>query len=151
FDRHVGVFDIARLLKSLPKSAQRLRESVGRLAVEEPDHRDRRLLRARRDWPRCRSAYQRDELAPPDHSITSSAVGEQRKWNFQASRRTPAAEQRDELAAFHSMISSAADTIAGGISRLSVFAFLRLMTNSILVGSMTGRSPGFSPFRIRPV
>src|SRR5262249_52879515 len=34
-----------------------------------------RLLRARREWPRCcRSAEQRDELAPLHHSITSSAV-----------------------------------------------------------------------------
>src|SRR5215472_17487056 len=30
-------------------------------------------LRARRDRPRRRAADQRDELAPPDHSITSSA------------------------------------------------------------------------------
>jgi hypothetical protein len=31
------------------------------------------LLRARRDRPRRRAAEKRDELAPPDHSITSSA------------------------------------------------------------------------------
>ena len=30
------------------------------------------LLRARREWPRCCAADERDELAPP-HSITSSA------------------------------------------------------------------------------
>ena len=42
-------------------------------AAEEADHRHRRLLRARRERPRCRRATeQRDELAPP-HSITSSA------------------------------------------------------------------------------
>src|SRR5262245_39096569 len=33
----------------------------------------RRLLRPRRDRPRRLAAEQRDELAPPDHSITSSA------------------------------------------------------------------------------
>src|SRR5262249_17735693 len=41
--------------------------------AEKPDHWHRRLLRARRQWPRRhRAAEQRDELAPP-HSITSSA------------------------------------------------------------------------------
>ena len=33
-------------------------------AVEEPDHRQRRLLRARQERPRRRTAQQRDELAP---------------------------------------------------------------------------------------
>src|SRR5262245_57893935 len=33
----------------------------------------RRLLRARRERPRGRAAEQRDEVAPPHHSITSSA------------------------------------------------------------------------------
>src|SRR6516162_121866 len=31
------------------------------------------LLRARREWPRHRAAEQRYEIAPPHHSITSSA------------------------------------------------------------------------------
>src|SRR5262245_29663219 len=35
--------------------------------------RHRRLLRPRRERPRRRAAEQRDELATPDHSITSSA------------------------------------------------------------------------------
>src|SRR5262249_22836537 len=40
--------------------------------VPDPGH-SRRLLRACREWPRCRrAAEKRDELAPP-HSITSSA------------------------------------------------------------------------------
>jgi hypothetical protein len=42
-------------------------------AVEESNHRHRRLLHARRKRPRCRAAEQRDERAPL-HSITSSAV-----------------------------------------------------------------------------
>src|SRR6516165_7196266 len=42
--------------------------------MEEPDHRHRRLLRARRERPRgSRAAKQRYELAPAAHSITSSA------------------------------------------------------------------------------
>ena len=39
----------------------RLRRAMWR---EEPDHRHRRLLRARRERPRRRAAEQRDELAP---------------------------------------------------------------------------------------
>ena len=35
-------------------------------AVEKPDHRHRRLLRARRHRPRRRAAQQRGELAPID-------------------------------------------------------------------------------------
>src|SRR5262245_56426596 len=43
-------------------------------ASNKPDHRHLRLLRTRRDRPsRRRAAEQRDELAAPDHSITSSA------------------------------------------------------------------------------
>ena len=50
----------------------------------------------------------------------------------------------------YSMTSSARASIAGAISRPSVFAVLVLMTNSNFVGWITGRSAGFSPLRIRP-
>src|SRR5262245_18351054 len=46
--------------------------SVGSGMIEKADHRQRRLLRARRERPRSRTAEQRDEVAP-FHSITSSA------------------------------------------------------------------------------
>jgi hypothetical protein len=39
-----------------------------RLKAEKSDHGHRRLLRARRERPRCRAAEQRDELAPSDES-----------------------------------------------------------------------------------
>src|SRR5262249_33454054 len=45
---------------------------LSRGGMEEPDHRQCRLLRPRRERPRDRAAEQRDELAP-FHSITSSA------------------------------------------------------------------------------
>src|SRR5262249_40603448 len=64
------------------------------------------------------------------------------------SRRAP--EQRDELATLHSITSSARADSAGGISRRSALAVLRLITNSNLVGCCTGRSAGFAPLRIRP-
>jgi hypothetical protein len=41
-----------------------MREAVRRRAPKEPDHRHRRLLRARRQRPRrCRAPEKRDELA----------------------------------------------------------------------------------------
>src|SRR5215472_882032 len=76
FDRHILTLDIAGFVQAL---AERCRErDVPRSyrAVEKPDHRDCRLLRARREGPRSRAAEQRDELAPfhlRGHSITSSA------------------------------------------------------------------------------
>jgi hypothetical protein len=48
----------------MAKCAQTVRERVRRCGFEEPDHRHRRLLRARRERPSsCRAAKQRDELA----------------------------------------------------------------------------------------
>src|SRR5262249_28048058 len=73
-DRHVLALDIAGVLQALAKSAKRLRESLGRLHVEESDHRRRLLLRARRERPRGRSAAEQcDEVAAGAHSMTSSA------------------------------------------------------------------------------
>ena len=73
FDRHVPALDIAGFAQALAERAHTVRVPVRRCAAEEPDHRHRRLLRARRERPRRRrAAEQRDELAPP-HSITSSA------------------------------------------------------------------------------
>jgi hypothetical protein len=54
----------ASFLQTAVKSTQSIRDCVARLAVEEPDHRHRRLLRPRRERPRHRAAEQRDELAP---------------------------------------------------------------------------------------
>src|SRR5262249_59854760 len=56
-----------------------------------------------------------------------------------------AAEQRDELAPPHSIISSARANNVAGTSIPSPFAVLRLITSSYLVGACTGMSAGFSP------
>src|SRR6516165_7149882 len=61
------------------------------------------------------------------------------------------ADQRDELAPVHSITSSAWESRVAGISMPSVLAVCRLMTNSNLLARATGRSAGFSPFRMRPV
>src|SRR5262245_11055587 len=67
---------------------------------------------------------------------------------FERPRRR-AAEQRDELAPFHSITSSARASTDDGISSPSALAVLRLTTSSYLVGACTGRSAGFSPLRMR--
>ena len=51
----------------------------------------------------------------------------------------------------HSITSSAKVRSLGGISIPSAFEVLRLITNSNLVGCITGRSFGLIPFRILPV
>src|SRR5215471_394886 len=65
--------------------------------------------------------------------------------------RRRAAEQRDELAARHSITSPAMASSPGGKLRPNALAVLRLITNSNLTDRKTGRSAGFSPLRIRPV
>src|SRR5262245_6061449 len=65
--------------------------------------------------------------------------------------RGRAAEQRDELAARHSITSSASESRLSEILTPSALAVLRLITVSNLVGCNTGRSAGFAPLRIRAV
>src|SRR5262249_40174649 len=60
------------------------------------------------------------------------------------------AEQHDELAALHSITSSASASNPGGIVNLSVLAVFRLMRNSNLDGTSIGSSLGLTPLRMRP-
>src|SRR5262249_60699602 len=62
-----------------------------------------------------------------------------------------AAEQRDELAAFHSITSSASASTFAGTMRPSILAVEALMTSSNLLDCTTGKSAGFAPLRMRPV
>src|SRR5262249_53161410 len=74
FDRDVPTIDVAGFLQALAERGYEMRSVGERRAAEESDYRHRRLLRARRERPRCsRAAEERDELASLDHSITSSA------------------------------------------------------------------------------
>ena len=59
-----------------------------------------------------------------------------------------AAQQRDELAASHSITSSARASSDGGTVTPIAFAVLRLMISSNLVGCSTGSSAGLIPCRI---
>src|SRR5262249_26441128 len=64
-------------------------------------------------------------------------------------RCCPTAVQRDELALFHSITSSASCCKCRGTLMPNAFAVLRLITSSYLVGACTGSSAGFAPLGIR--
>src|SRR5262249_20136729 len=74
-DRHRAPVDPTELAQSLHERAGPKSPAQGRARAEEADSRQRLyLLRAHCQRPRGhRAAEQRDELASPDHSITSSA------------------------------------------------------------------------------
>jgi len=59
------------------------------------------------------------------------------------------AEQRNEVAARHSITSSARTSSGGGTSSPSALAALRLISSSNFVGCWIGKSAGFSPLRMR--
>src|SRR6516165_1861068 len=115
-DYHVLAFDVAGFGQPPTERGRRARPAFGRPTVNEGDHGRGRLLRPRRYLLSHRPATEkRDEVAPPHHSITSSARSK----------------------------------IDCGTVRPSALAVLRFTAISNLVGSCTGRSPGFSPRRMR--
>src|SRR5262245_41781009 len=73
FDCDTASFNVASGIEALAECSRQRCKGTRRAGVKEPDHRHRRLLRARRERPRRRrAAEQRDELAAL-HSTTSSA------------------------------------------------------------------------------
>src|SRR5262249_38924979 len=84
-------------------------------------------------WGMC------DEANTP-HSCCLLRPG--REWR----RGRRSAEQRDELAALHSITPSASCWRCKGTSRPSALALFRLMTSSNLVGSSIGISDALLPF-----
>src|SRR5262245_30922560 len=85
-DRHVLAVYVAGFLQSLAKRGYVERILLRRCAVEEPDHRHRRLLRPRRQRPRGRAADQRDELAsshgaPASRGITTPGRTTITQWS----------------------------------------------------------------------
>src|SRR5262249_26716368 len=86
-------------------------------------------------------------------ALAQEADGRQPPRLLRARRERPsccrAAEQGDELAPFHSITSSARASSVFGTIRSSALAVFKLISNSYLVGTCTGRSAGFSPLRIR--
>src|SRR5262245_34992175 len=63
FDREVLALNIAALFEPLAKGTQQIRIPLRRCGVEIPNHRQRCLLRARRERPRRCAAEKRDEVA----------------------------------------------------------------------------------------
>src|SRR5262245_187275 len=63
----------ACLVQALSECSHEFLAVIERSATQNSDYRHRRLLRFRDERPRRRASEQRDELAAPDHSITSSA------------------------------------------------------------------------------
>src|SRR5262249_38433034 len=84
------------------------------------------------------------------HTDPAHPVGLLRTRRERPCHRGPA-EHRHELAALHSITSSARASSVAGTSRPSTLAVCRLMRNSKLVERTIGRSVGFSPLRRRPV
>src|SRR5215469_13933464 len=62
-DRHILALDVAGFTKALAECGQISCTIDRRRAAEEPNHRHRRLLRARHERPRRRTTEQRYELA----------------------------------------------------------------------------------------
>src|SRR4029077_14981124 len=83
----------------------------------------------------------RHEHADTPHPRALLRARAQRKYGGGA-----AAQQRDELAALHSITSSARASSMGGTVRPSALAVLRLITSSILVGCYTGKSAALGAF-----
>src|SRR5215471_7575451 len=83
-DRHVLAFDVAGFIEAFAKPGHVARVGIGRPGSDEPDHRQRRLLRARRERPsRYTAADKCDEFPPPhgaypkakDHGRSIAGVG----------------------------------------------------------------------------
>src|SRR5215468_9618475 len=111
----------------------------------------------RSDTPRFNAAVDVAHVQKPGAKLLGESA--ERKKDFseisayrnsitRRGNRRHAAEQRDELAPFHSITSSARASRVAGISRLSALAVVRLMTRSNLVGCSTGMSAGLAPRRI---
>src|SRR5262249_33046472 len=128
------------------------------IATFRPAKRDHQILSLDKSSFTQAAAERRDHVGrlagraaaeKPDHRHRRLLPS--RALHLGGEQQAAAAEQRDELAALHSITSSAMASSPGGKLRPNALAVLRLITNSNLVDRMTGRSAGFSPLRIRPV
>ena len=84
------------------------------------------------------------ELENPSHALALLRARRKRP-------RSRTAEQREEVAPFHSITSSARASSVGGTVRPSILAVSALMTSSNLLDCMTGKSAGLAPLRMWPV
>src|SRR5262245_33604699 len=89
-----------------------------------------------------------DRLAPAQHAAPPAARPPPRPGAENLGGEVSLRSQA--LTSPHSITSSASASSLSGTSRPIAFAVLRLITNSNLVGWVTGRSAGFVPLRMRP-
>src|SRR5215472_16843940 len=70
FEDNIPAFDVTKVAQFLPEVIPDW------CIIDDADERSlrRSMLRARRERPSSNTAEKRDEIAPPDHSITSSAI-----------------------------------------------------------------------------
>src|SRR5262245_4528708 len=73
FEGNIPAFEVAKLAQARPQRLYAFGLGWWEPQPQEPDPRNVRALRPRRPRPHHRAADQRDDLAPRDHSITSSA------------------------------------------------------------------------------
>jgi hypothetical protein len=64
--------DLAAIAQALAERAQTVREQVRRFGAEEPDQRERRLLRARRERTGDRRAAEKGDELPSSHGLPQS-------------------------------------------------------------------------------
>src|SRR5262245_35479931 len=65
FNDHVLAIDVADFAKAFRERSRMASGAIKRSTTDKADYRHRPLLRARREWPRRRTAEQCDERAPP--------------------------------------------------------------------------------------
>jgi hypothetical protein len=112
-----------------------------------PDH-PARFLQSLQKRGQTRLAFRVIGTEVHEHADASNTIGLRvRSERPQCGR---SGKKRDELPPSHSITSSAVICMINGTARPSFLAVFRLITNSNLLDCMTGRSPGFSPLRIRP-
>src|SRR5215831_13568656 len=126
------------------------------IATFRPSKRDQQILSLDKSGFTQAAAERRDHVGRLAGRAAAEKPDHGHRRLLRARRERPgsrrAAKQRDELAALHhSITSSARASSMGGTSSPSARAVGRLMMKSNLVDCTTGRSVGFSPFRMRPV
>ena len=105
-------------------------------------------VRCRRGDPNFQSERRHARLARPANRCPlypqKRTSVERLRMSALCQKQTHAVQQKGR----YSITSSARASSVGGIVNPSALAVLRLMTNSNLVGCWTGRSAGFTPFKI---
>src|SRR5262249_19337138 len=134
----------------LGRISRQVREGADAPAIIDPQVASNRPARFRKPLQERQQARLRFRIvrtAVHEHADAPHALALLSACSERPRRR--AAEKRDEVAALHSITSSARASSVGGTSRPSALAVLRLITSSYLVGACTGRSTTLPPRKMR--